>query len=51
LARYDRLALDPVMRIVLLAADGTATRAIGSEVGCTTGKASKWRVRFCRASP
>ncbi len=33
-------------RIVLLAADGMATRAIGREVGCTTGTASKWRVRF-----
>jgi transposase len=33
-------------RIVLLAADGMATRAIGRTVGCTTGTASKWRVRF-----
>ncbi len=33
-------------RIVLLAAGGMATRAIGREVGCTTGTASKWRVRF-----
>jgi Homeodomain-like domain len=32
-------------RIVLLAADGTASRAIGRAVGCTTGTASKWRVR------
>src|SRR3974390_784478 len=30
-------------RIVLLAADGMATRAIGRAVGCTTGTASKWR--------
>src|SRR6202521_115027 len=30
-------------RIVLLAANGTATRAIGRAVGCTTGTASKWR--------
>jgi transposase len=35
-------------RIVLLAADGMATRAIGREVGCTTGTASKWRVRYAR---
>lgn len=35
-------------RIVLLAADGMATSAIGREVGCTTGTASKWRVRFAR---
>jgi len=33
-------------RIVLLAADGMATRAIGRAVGCTTGAASKWRVRY-----
>lgn len=33
-------------RIVLLAADGIATGAIGREVGCTTGTASKWRVRY-----
>src|SRR5258706_10893875 len=30
-------------RIVLLAAGGMATRAIGREAGCTTGTASKWR--------
>ena len=33
-------------RIVLLAADGLATRAVGRQVGCTTGTASKWRVRY-----
>ena len=33
-------------RIVLLAAEGMASRAIGREVGCTTGTASKWRVRY-----
>jgi transposase len=33
-------------RIVLLAAAGTATREIGRRVGCTTGTASKWRVRY-----
>src|ERR1700757_5014402 len=33
-------------RIVLLAAEGMATRAIGREVGCTTGTASKRRVRY-----
>jgi transposase len=33
-------------RIVLLSAEGLATRAIGREVGCTTGTASKWRVRY-----
>jgi len=33
-------------RIVLMAADGTPSRAIGRAVGCTTGTASKWRVRY-----
>jgi len=33
-------------RIVLGAAEGVASRAIGREVGCTTGTASKWRVRY-----
>lgn len=35
-------------QIVLLAAEGLSTRAIGREVGCTTGTASKWRVRFAK---
>lgn len=35
-------------RIVLLAADGLASRAIGRTVGCTTGTASKWRVRYAQ---
>src|ERR1700719_1040733 len=33
-------------RIVLGAAEGVASRAIGREVGCTTGTASKWRGRY-----
>jgi transposase len=33
-------------RIVLLAAAGVSTREIGRRVGCTTGTASKWRVRY-----
>jgi hypothetical protein len=33
-------------RIVLAAADGMASRAIGRTVGCTTGTASKWRARY-----
>src|SRR5690349_24540711 len=33
-------------RIVLLAADGLAKRAIARDVGCTIGTASKWRVRY-----
>jgi transposase len=33
-------------QIVLLAADGVATRAIARRVGCTIGTASKWRVRY-----
>ena len=36
-------------RIVLLAADGVASRAIGRAVGCTTGTASKWRGRTPRS--
>jgi len=35
-------------QIVLLAAGGTPTREIGRIVGCTTGTASKWRVRYAR---
>ena len=35
-------------RIVLSAADGVASRSIGRAVGCTTGTASKWRVRYAR---
>jgi hypothetical protein len=33
-------------RIVLMAAEGRATRAIARNVGCTIGTASKWRVRY-----
>jgi transposase len=33
-------------QIVLLAADGKATRAIARAIGCTIGTASKWRVRY-----
>src|ERR1700675_1314942 len=35
-------------RIVLLAADGLASRSIGRRVGCTTRTASKCRVRYAR---
>jgi transposase len=35
-------------QIVLAAADGLPTREIGRIVGCTTGTASKWRVRYAR---
>jgi transposase len=35
-------------RIVLLAAAGMGSRAIGREVGCEPGTASKWRVRYAR---
>jgi transposase-like protein len=35
-------------RIVLMAADGAATRAIARAVGCTIGTASKWRVRYAK---
>ena len=33
-------------RIVLLAADGMASRAVAREVGCEPGTVSKWRVRY-----
>jgi transposase-like protein/transposase len=35
-------------RIVLMAAGGAATRAIARDLGCTTGTASKWRVRYAK---
>lgn len=35
-------------QIVLMAGEGAATRAIGRALGCTTGTASKWRVRYAR---
>src|ERR1700722_2680386 len=38
-------------RIVLLAAAGAATRAVARVVGCTTGTASKWRVRYAKDRP
>jgi hypothetical protein len=31
-----------------MAAAGAATRAIGRALGCTTGAASKWRVRHAK---
>ena len=37
-------------QIVLLAADGMATQAIGRAAGCTKGTASKWRVRGRRTA-
>jgi len=36
-------------RVVLLAAAGMASRAIGRELGCGRGVVSKWRVRFAQA--
>ena len=35
-------------RIVLMAAKGAATRTIGRALGCTTGTASKWQVRYAK---
>lgn len=35
-------------RIVLMAADSEATRAIARTLDCTTGTASKWRVRYAK---
>jgi transposase len=36
-------------RVVLLAAAGLGSRAIGRELGCARGVVSKWRVRFAKA--
>jgi transposase len=35
-------------RVVLLAAAGMGSRAIGRELGCARGVVSKWRLRFAR---
>ena len=35
-------------QVVLLAAAGTGSRAIGRELGCARGVVSKWRLRFAR---
>ena len=35
-------------RIVLMAADSEATRTIARRLDCTTGTASKWRVRYAK---
>jgi transposase len=35
-------------QVVLLAAAGTGSRAIGRELGCARGMVSKWRLRFAR---
>jgi Homeodomain-like domain len=35
-------------RIVLMAADGAATRGIAREVGCAIRIVSKWRTRYAR---
>jgi len=35
-------------RVVLLSAEGTATREISRRLRCTIGTASKWRVRYAR---
>src|ERR1700730_14903497 len=42
---WNRFRLRQRARIVLLAAEGIATRAIARTVGCTIGTASKWRAR------
>jgi transposase-like protein len=36
------------VQIVLMAADGAATRAIAREVGCAIRIVSKWRMRYAR---
>src|ERR671918_2649537 len=45
-ARTTEQRLVERARIVLLAADGGASRAIAREVGCARGVVSRWRMRF-----
>lgn len=47
-SRKTQYRLRQRSRIVLMAADGMATRAIARAIPCTIGTASKWRVRFAR---
>src|ERR687892_2256712 len=47
-ARTTEQRLVERARIVLLAADGMASRAIAREIGCARGVVSRWRVRFAR---
>jgi transposase len=47
-SRKSEARMQDRARIVLLAADGIASRAIGRQVGCTPGTASKWRVRYAK---
>jgi transposase len=47
-SRKSEVRMRERARIVLLAAGGLGSRAIGREVGCTPGTASKWRVRYAR---
>ena len=47
-SRESEARLRDRARIVLLAAAGMASRAIGRDVGGTPGTASKWRIRYAR---
>jgi hypothetical protein len=47
-SRKSEARMGECARIVLLATGGMGSRAIGREVGCTPGTASKWRVRYAR---
>ena len=47
-SRKSEVRMRERARIVLLAAGGLGSRAIGRAVGCTPGTASKWRVRYAR---
>jgi transposase len=49
LSRKSEARMRERARIVLLAADGLASRAIAREGGCEPGTASKWRVRYAKA--
>jgi transposase len=47
-ARKSEARMRERARIVLLAAAGHGSRAIGRELHCTPGTVSKWRVRYAR---
>jgi transposase len=47
-ARKSEARMRERARIVLLAAAGRGSRAIGREMHCTPGTVSKWRVRYAR---
>ena len=47
-SRKSEVRMRERARIVLLAASGAGSRAIGRTLGCTSGTVSKWRVRYAK---